>query len=156
MDRKNTIILGMALLLVVLSGYLVYNARQQQDLQKQLLRTMEYNAANVGGDGKSRSKDPYKEIAVRNTLRKKERSIQQCYNQYLKTTPKKTDGFVEIDWIIQEDGTVKKTELISSDLHAPSLSQCIVNIIAAMEFPQPPLGGPFYMTYKYNFKKTTD
>ncbi|HRG75567.1 MAG TPA: AgmX/PglI C-terminal domain-containing protein [Leptospiraceae bacterium] len=70
-----------------------------------------------------------------------------------KGKPKLTDGFVEIDWNILEDGKVKKAEMVSSDLNAESLNQCILKVISAIEFPPPPTGMQTYTTYKYNFKK---
>jgi hypothetical protein len=115
---------------------------------------MEYNSSKGGGENKGKQKDPYKDVAVNNTLRKKAGEIQGCYNEFLKTNPKKTDGFVEIDWSIKENGNVKRSELISSDLNADSLNQCILKIIQTIEFPPPPTGMQTYMTYKYNFKKT--
>ncbi|MBL0264779.1 MAG: AgmX/PglI C-terminal domain-containing protein [Leptospiraceae bacterium] len=152
MDKKNNIIIVLTALLVAMGGLFVYNMKKQQEIQQQLLRNMEYNAANVGGDNKGKPKDPYKEIAVNNALRKKARDIQECYNGFLKTNPPKTDGFVEIDWNILEDGRVKKAELVNSDLMNDSLNQCILKIIGAIEFPPPPTGQQTYMTYKYNFK----
>jgi|GEM_PF-1498961 len=156
MDKKNSIIIFLIVALVATMGFFVYNTKKQQEVQQQLLRNLEYNAANTGGDNKGKPKDPYKEIAVNNALRKKAREIQECYNQFLKTNPPKTDGFVEIDWNILEDGKVKKAELISSDLSADSLNQCVIQIVASIEFPPPPTGLQTYMTYKYNFKKVEE
>ena len=101
MDKKDRFILALVLVIVAMLAFIVYNTKKQQEVQQQLLRTMEYNSANPGGDNKGKPKDPYKEIAVNNSLRKKARDIQECYNDFLKTNPKLTDGFVEIDWNIR-------------------------------------------------------
>lgn len=156
MDKKNTIIVLLIVALVVTMSFLFYNTKKQQEVQQQLLRNLEYSAANSGGDNKGKPKDPYKEVAVNNALRKKAGDIQKCYNEFLKTNPLKSDGFVEIDWNILEDGKVKKAELVSSNLNADSLSECILKIISSIEFPPPPTGLQTYTTYKYNFKKTTE
>jgi hypothetical protein len=154
MDKKNSIIILLIVALAATMGFFFYNTKKQQEVQQQLLRNLEYKAANASGDNKGKPKDPYKEVAVNNALRKKARNIQECYNEFLKTNPPKTNGFVEIDWNILDDGKVKKAELVSSDLGTDSLNQCILKIIAAIEFPLPPTGLQTYMTYKYNFKKT--
>jgi Tfp pilus assembly protein PilO len=156
MDKKNSIIILLIVSLVATMGSFFYNTKKQQEVQQQLLRNLEYKAASAGGDNKGKPKDPYKEVAVNNALRKKAGEIQKCYNEFLKTNPPKTDGFVEIDWNILEDGKVKKAELVSSNLDTDSLTQCILKIIASIEFPPPPTGLQTYTTYKYNFKKTTE
>ncbi len=156
MDKKNSVIILLIVALVITMGFFFYNTKKQQEVQQQLLRNLEYSIANTGGDNKGKPKDPYKEVAVNNALRKKARDIQECYNAFLKTNPAKTEGFVEIDWNILEDGRVRKAELVSSDVGADSLNQCILKIIAAIEFPPTPTGLQTYMTYKYLFKKTEE
>ncbi len=154
MDKKNGIIILLIVALVAAMGFFFYQTKKQQEIQQQLLSSLKYNAAN--GDGKGKLKDPYKEIAVNNALRKKAKDIQECYKVFIKSNPEKTNGFVEIDWNILEDGKVKRAELVSSDLNTDSLNKCILKIISEIEFPAPPAGIPTYITHKYNFKKTEE
>lgn len=71
MDKKNIAIILLTASLVVVIGFFVYKTKKQQAKQEQLLRNLEYNAANVKGDNKGKPKDPCKDVAVNNSLRKK-------------------------------------------------------------------------------------
>jgi hypothetical protein len=152
MDIKNKIIIGLIVGIGFILGLFFFNLKKQQDLEH-LFRNMQYGSSNSKEDSSGKRKDPYKELAVGNSLRKKGREIQECYNVFLETNPEKTDGFVEIDWSILEDGTVKKAELVNTNFSTDSLNQCILKIISKIEFPPPPTGMQTYMTYKYIFKK---
>lgn len=157
MNNKNLIIILLGVVLISTIGFFLYSSHKQQQLYQQTLQRMEYNMNRSGsGDGKGQKSDPYKEVAVNNALRKKVREIQECYNSFVKANPQKTDGFVEIDWIILPDGKVKKAELISSDLNSEALNSCILGIVRSIEFVPPPTGSETYITYKYHFKKVED
>lgn len=154
MEKKNIIILILGTSLFFSFAFFYYNMEKQKEMYLKTMKNLQYNMSK--GNGKSKNKDPYKEVAVNNSLRKKARHIQKCYNTFVATKPRKTDGFVEIDWIILTDGGVKKAELIASDLGNESLSLCILNTIKSIEFPPPPTASETYMTYKYNFKKANE
>ncbi|MBK9500796.1 MAG: hypothetical protein IPO06_15750 [Leptospiraceae bacterium] len=48
MDKKDRFILALVLVIVAMLAFIVYNTKKQQEVQQQLLRTMEYNSANPG------------------------------------------------------------------------------------------------------------
>ncbi|WCL50544.1 AgmX/PglI C-terminal domain-containing protein [Leptospira sp. GIMC2001] len=152
MKNQNKSIYILLVSIISLLIVLFFILKKQQDLQVQLIRSLDYKSSYLLGDQNNRSRDPYKEIAVNNALRKKANSIQECYNEYLKQKPDLTEGFVEIDWNIQENGSVKKAEIVSSNLSSDNFHRCILNTITKIEFPLPPTGMQTYATYKYNFK----
>ncbi|MCP5500644.1 MAG: AgmX/PglI C-terminal domain-containing protein [Leptospiraceae bacterium] len=154
MDKKNLIIGVLTFSLLAITVLFFYNSQKQKEMYLKTMKSLQYSLNR--GEGKGKDKDPYKEIAVNNSLRKKVRVVQDCYNRFIATNPKQTDGFVEIDWIINENGVVKRAELISSDLNDNTLNTCILEIIKNIKFPPPPTGAETYMTYKYYFKKDNE
>ncbi|MEM7183718.1 MAG: AgmX/PglI C-terminal domain-containing protein [Spirochaetota bacterium] len=154
MDNKSILVFVLSLTLILSVGFFFYNSHQQQQMYLRTMQGIQYNLSK--SQGKRKYKDPYKSIAVNNTLRKKARTVQECYNRFVAEGHNKSDGFVEIDWIILPDGSVKKAEKIASNLQSKNLSNCILAMIQKTIFPPPPSGLETYMTYKYIFKKTTD
>jgi len=104
--------------------------------------------------GRSRETSPYHAKEVRNTITKKQKLLQTCYLNFLKTKSKKTDGTVHLDWMIQPNGHVKDVEVISSELGNQLLSKCMTSEIAKWKFPPPPAGSPTYVDHEFRFKKT--
>ncbi len=153
MDRKNVlIIIGFAILILSV-GFLLYNQHLQKEQNLRIIRGLELSNKK---DQKGAARDPYKETAVNNSLRKAAKKIQGCYKGYLAKNPPITDGYMEIDWTIRPDGSATKVELISSNIDDRPLHECILSIISKINFPPPPYGFDVYMTYKYNFKKSKD
>lgn len=152
MDKKNLAIIGMLSLLLIVIGAFSFYLKKQQDMFQETLRIMEAKAGN--SNGKKGNQDPYKDGPVANTLKKIAPTIQGCYNKYLESNPKKTDGSVELDWTILPDGKVKQAELISTNLEKEKILPCILATINALQFPSPPIQREVYTTYTYHFKKT--
>ncbi len=150
MNQNKMMLVLFGTLITIIIG-LFYYIQRQNDLLQTTLKQLQYNQLKAK-DGNNR--DPYKEIAVNNSLKKIAPKIQTCFNAFIETKPPKTDGFIEIDWIILADGKVKKAELISSDLKTDAFAPCILKAIKEIEFPPPPLSTETYMTYKYHFKKS--
>ena len=132
-------------------GFLFYKSEQDKKIMMQTLKYLQNENSNKEGKP---HRDPYKEIAVSNTLTKKVSDVQNCYNTFLVSNQKKTDGFVEVDWQISPEGKTLKPEVVRTDLENKELGVCITNVLANIVFPPPPSGIITYMTYKYNFKKT--
>lgn len=147
--HTNKFLVGIIGILGMILIVNIYYMKKQQDRFEKTILEIQYSQSQ----GKDKKADPYKEIAVNNTLKKIAPEIQKCYNIFIETNPEKTDGFVEIDWIVFPEGKVKKVELVNSDLNSDVLNACIFTKIQNTEFPPPPFSTETYLTYKYNFKK---
>jgi hypothetical protein len=97
---------------------------------------------------------PYHAKEVRNTITKRQKILQTCYLNFLKTKPEKTDGTLHLDWMIQSKGDVTKVEVIRSELDNEPFLKCLTSEIAKWKFPPPPAGSPTYVDHEFNFKKT--
>ncbi|MCZ8157932.1 MAG: AgmX/PglI C-terminal domain-containing protein [Leptospira sp.] len=109
---------------------------------------------NIGKEGKT--KDSYKDVAIKNTLRKKDLQVQACFKNLLLSKPSITQVFIELDWTILEDGTPKDIEIIQSDETDKVFLQCVQSIVSSIKFPHPPLGLSEYVSHKYIFKNVLE
>ncbi|HMZ58007.1 MAG TPA: hypothetical protein PL048_04490, partial [Leptospiraceae bacterium] len=99
-------------ILIIATGGLYFNFYTLKNEMTAL--SDKVNAAHP--DPKEKHLDQYREKAVAKSLKKKNSEIQKCYNNFLKTNPKKTDGSVDLDWQIDKDGKVLVPEIVGSDL----------------------------------------
>ncbi len=74
------------------------------------------------------------EKGVRMALKRRERGIQQCYERALKSNAK-LKGKVVLEWTINEEGRVVRTNVIQNTLGDANVSDCIVDIINRIRFP---------------------
>ena len=154
MKNSRNILIGLLFaLLFLMSGFFYVQIRQLKKANRALMAQLSRSRA---GAPNGRAKDPYKDVAVPNTLQKRAPEIRQCYLSYLKSNPKKTDGRIELDWQIDESGTPSRPEVVRSDLPSKELSRCLTDTIGKIRFPPPPYGGPVYYVHKYTFQKTED
>ena len=136
-------------LLIIATGTLYYNFFSL----KTEMAALTEKVKTAHPDPKEKHLGDYREKAVAKSLKKKNSEIQKCYNNFLKTNPKKTDGSVDLDWQIDKDGKVLVPEIVGSDLANTGLNDCIRSVIASIKFPPPPSGNITYIDYKYHFKK---
>ncbi len=94
---------------------------------------------------RSREASPYHAKEVRNTITKRQKILQTCYLNFLKTKSEKTDGTLHLDWMIKPDGHVKDVEVISSELDNKLLSKCLTSEISKWKFPPSPTEKPTYV-----------
>ncbi|WP_244594344.1 AgmX/PglI C-terminal domain-containing protein [Leptospira ryugenii] len=95
--------------------------------------------------GKSKSESVDKQILsdynkreVNNTIKKHSRKIQHCYNEFLDTKPKITEGKIHVDWQIQPEGFVETPEIITSNFQSADFENCIKREISSWKFPPTP------------------
>lgn len=94
--------------------------------------------------------DPYEKEQVKNTLTKSAKEFQECYLDYLKAKPTKTNLQVKIDWQIQANGSASSAGVINSE--DESVGKCLVSKINEVNFPPPPEGRPYYVAHTFTFK----
>jgi TonB family protein len=117
------------------------------------LAALEARASQVAGSGGKAAADPYKDEAVKNTIRKQAADLQKLWLAYLATNPAVTEGTVEVDWQIGADGEALEASLLHSDFANAPLDQGVVKVIQSTRFPPPPGEVRTYLTHKFKFKK---
>ena len=88
---------------LLLSWGWFYVAQQRTDEQLAMLMS-KVSAAPAQRGGRSVG-DPYRDEAVKNTLRKHAAEIQKLWIAYLAKHPARTEGAIEADWQIDPDGS---------------------------------------------------
>lgn len=149
-SRKAILLFATLIIVVLASSFFFYE--REKSFQNQILYQMEENK----NFGKGKSKDYYKDIAIKNTLKKRETEIQKCYKDLLLRKPTPTDSFLELDWTVQENGTTSGVEIIQTNMNDEFFLDCVVNILNKIKFPPPPRGMPEYVYHKYLFKNLDD
>jgi hypothetical protein len=103
-----------------------FSAQQRVDSQ---LAMVAAKAGNGGGANGKAAADPYKDEAVKNTIRKQAADIQKLWLAYLATNPTLTEGTVEVDWQIGADGEVLQSALVHSDFADTALNQGVDKLL---------------------------
>jgi|APSaa5957512622_1039677.scaffolds.fasta_scaffold96215_1 TonB family protein len=152
-QEKIKTILIIALLVTVIILLVIILFREPQT------KVVYQNNPVSSGDRNARGSEvsPYVKNEVRNTIAKKWKEMNDCYNEFLKSTPppKVTDGMVSLDWQVDSNGEVISPEVVASQINHPVLEKCLVSIVKTWKFPPPPpIGRNAYVLYKFNFKKT--
>ncbi|CAM8671787.1 hypothetical protein MCEMSEM18_02275 [Comamonadaceae bacterium] len=154
LKSKAPVLAASALALALVGSWAwFFTAQQRVDSQRAVLAA---KAANGGGAGGKAAADPYKDEAVKNTIRKQAPDIQKLWLAYLAQQPALTEGTVEVDWQIGSDGEVLQAALVHSDFADAALSQGVVKLLQATRFPPPPGGVRTYMAHKFKFKFKKD
>ncbi len=96
----------------------------------------------------------YQKREVNNTIKKHRQKIQDCYNQFLVSKPKISDGKIHLDWQIQPGGNVESPEVITSDFQSKIFEDCLKREISEWKFPPPPtLNRNTYAEFTFVFRK---
>lgn len=85
-------------------------------------------------------------------LKRRERGIQQCYENALKTNPKR-QGKVALSWTIDETDKVvyEMVKIVQNTLGNANVSNCMAKIISTIRFPKAEQG-PVAVSKTFEFK----
>ncbi len=150
-NLKTILIIALLLAVLALLAVIVFRAPQTKVVY-QTTPTSQNSERSKKSDV-----SPYVANEVRNTIAKKWKEMNECYNKFLESTPtpKITEGVISVDWQVDADGEVISPEIVTSQIHHPVLEQCLISKIKSWRFPPPPpTGRNAYVLYKFNFKKT--
>ena len=147
---KNILIVALLITIVVLLSIILL-----RDDEPQIVYRPTPESEDRPLDRRTSSSD-YSKNQVRNTITKKWRGMQQCYNQFLASNPKPevTDGRITVDWQVTAEGKVLSPEVVTSDINNQVLEACLISNIKSWQFPPPPSGKNTYVEHKFKFKKT--
>lgn len=79
--------------------------------------------ASKSGAKQGRESEPYKDEAVKNTIRKHALSLQKPWLTYLAGKPARTDGAVTLDWTIAPDGKATQVAVVHSGFESRRLQR---------------------------------
>ena len=148
--KSGVLAVGVLALALVASWVWFYAAQQKLDAR---LAVLAAKPGTSGGAPGRVAADPYKDEAVKNTIRKQASAIQKLWLDHLALQPALTEGTVEVDWQIAADGQVLQAALVHSDFPDAALNQAVVTLLQDTRFPPPPGGARTYMAHKFKFKK---
>lgn len=77
-------------------------------------------------------------------------SIRRCYQRALVETPGLT-GTMAVRFTIGPEGKVEEPDLASSTVENSPLEECVIRLIARLEFPRPRSGGVIRVRYPFVF-----
>jgi len=150
-NRKSVAVIGILVAALLASWGWFYSAQKSTDAKLELLMA-KMNTAPAGSGGKA-PVDPYKDEAVKNTLRKHAAEIQKLWVDYLKKNSGKTEGSIEVDWQIEPDGEVAEAGIIHSEFDDKALNDGVVKVLKGIQYPPPPGGVRTYVSHKFILKK---
>ncbi len=90
------------------------------------------------------SRDVIRRVVLRNIGQ-----VNHCYEQGLSTSPG-LQGRVSVRFVIGSGGNVLASNVDSSTLGVPSVSQCIANAVGRWSFPVPPDSGAISVVYPFS------
>ena len=75
--------------------------------------------------------------------------LQRCYERAYRTNPA-LQGTLELEWVIEADGTVASVHALSDTLQKPDVSSCLQGQIEQLTFPS--RGGVYMVSYPFVFQ----
>lgn len=154
-DKKTTMAWAAAAVLVItlLGSWLWFlRAPVQAPLNQEQLNALAAQASQSGAK-QGREAEPYKEEAVKDTIRKQALEIQKPWLTYLAGKPAKTEGVVTLDWTIGADGKPAQMAVVHSDFESADFNKGVREAMANIVFPPPPGGQPYYLKHRLFFKQ---
>lgn len=112
---------------------------------------MQYPQANSGKQVKNAGIYPYHDHQVKNTILKNRNGLAECYNTYIKSKPKITDGTLKVDFQLNSDGEVITAEKVRSNFRDTTLIDCTLAEIKTWTFPSPNIPAPVYVDHTFTF-----
>ena len=100
------------------------------------------------------SKMPLTPDSIRQVIAFHQPKIQACYEELLASRKKPVEGKILTAWTITAEGLVSKPRVLKkgSTLKNSRLNDCVVAVLASMEFPRPKDGRPQPVEYPFNLK----
>jgi hypothetical protein len=147
--------------LLALAFWFLRTPAQPQFSQEQL-HALAAQAEQAGPQsGKpGRQADPYKDEAVKNTIRQHALDIQKPWLDYLASTPEKTEGAITLSWVIAPDGQTAEVAVVHSDFEQVAFNEGVREAMAGIVFPPrpqtQPAGQPYSMTHRLYFKQEAE
>jgi outer membrane biosynthesis protein TonB len=151
MDNRKVLTASAAILTVALVASWAWFFSSQQRTEAQLAMLIAKPAAGAA-NGRTAA-DPYKDEAVKNTLRKHTAEIRKLWLAYLDRKQDKTEGEIETDWQIGSDGEVLEVGIVHSDFTDAALNEGVLTVLKSLRYPPPPGGMRTYIAHKFKFKK---
>jgi hypothetical protein len=100
------------------------------------------------------SKLPFTSDSIRQVMTFHQPKIQACYEDFLRQKEKALEGKLTTAFTVTAEGLVTKARVDrkQSTLRDPGLYDCVVAVLASMEFPKPPAGKEQPVEYPFNLK----
>ena len=146
--KQYSLIITIVITALFIIGYLLYRDVQREQQIGHLISQSQQQGSNTSGQKKQ---DPYLQNQVKNRIVKGYAELKSCYQAFLKTEPKITDGEIKIDWQVKTSGSVIKPEVVFSPFKSDSFQKCMTGKINEWEFPAPAVQK--YVVHKFKFNK---
>ncbi|HZA52209.1 MAG TPA: AgmX/PglI C-terminal domain-containing protein [Myxococcaceae bacterium] len=100
------------------------------------------------------SKMTLSQASIRRIMGYHQPKIQECYETFLAGQQKPVDGKLITSFVITAEGAVEKPAVVKkgTTLRDPTLHECVVSALSAIEFPKPKDGTPQPVEYPFNLK----
>jgi len=100
------------------------------------------------------SRMPFSPDSIRQVMIHHQAKIQECYEDHLAAKSKKVEGKLMTSFVITARGLVKDAKVLKkgTTLKDKGLHDCVVSVLLAMSFPQPPDGKDQPIEYPFNLK----
>ncbi len=111
-------------------------------------------AAAEQKEGPDVAKLPFTPDSIKTVVAFHQPKIQGCYNDMLKGRKNVVEGKLMTSWVITNEGLVKspKVDKKGTTFKDAKLNECVVAVLAAMEFPKPPDSREHPIEYPFNLK----
>ena len=113
-------------------------------------------AAETGEPPLDVSKLPFTADSIKQVIAYHQPKIQSCYEDLLASRKKVVEGRLMTSFVITAEGLVKHPKVLkkgtSPALRIPKLENCVVAVLAGMEFPKPKKGREQPIEYPFNLK----
>ena len=151
MTYKSISLLVVPILIILLAvlylGYELSETRKEnRDLVQQLLQARQQEGSEEG-------KESYLKGAVKNTIVKNAKSIQECFLSMIERSPDIPEsGKVLLDWQIDSSGTVFGAGVVRDEFLNKEFQKCLGTKIGEIIFPIPSSRNPVYVEHTFLFK----
>jgi hypothetical protein len=100
------------------------------------------------------SRLPFTPDSIQQVMAHHKGKIQDCYEDTLAAKSKRVEGKLMTSFTITADGFVKSAKVLKkgTTLKDKGLHDCVVAVLTAMNFPQPPDGKDHPIEYPFNLK----
>ncbi|WP_164016673.1 AgmX/PglI C-terminal domain-containing protein [Pyxidicoccus trucidator] len=89
--------------------------------------------------------------AIQEVLAAHRPEIRACYEQTIRTRGFTPEGRLVVGFVIEADGAVRESRLVSATTDSPMLERCVLERVATWTFPRPQSNGRVSVHYPYVF-----